>query len=59
MDVYKLLESVLANKVAQKNIQLNFEHLMNQAAYMCKNCHYAYEKHVKSFEVHSCVFFIA
>ena len=49
--VYELLESILANKVAQKNIQLDFEHLMNQAAYMCKNCYYAYVKHVKSFEV--------
>ena len=34
--VYELLESILANKVTQKNIQLDFEHLMNQAAYMCK-----------------------
>ena len=59
MDVYKLLESVLANKVAQKNTQLDFEHLMNQAAYMYKNSHYAYEKHVKLFEVHSCVYFMA
>ena len=49
--VYELLESILANKVAQKNIQLDFEHLMNQAAYMCKNSYYAYVKHVKSFEV--------
>ena len=49
--MYNLLESVLANKVEQRCIQLDLSHLMNQATYMCKNCYYAYEKHIKSLEV--------
>ena len=52
-NVYKLLESVIANKVAQSNIQLDLGHLMNQATYMCKSCYYAYEYHHKA-KAHRC-----
>ena len=51
LDVYKLLESVIANKIEARSIQVDLGQLMSHATYMCKMCYYAYEKYIRSLEV--------
>ena len=50
-NVYSLLESIIGNKISERNLQVDVAQLMEETAYMCKNCFYAYEKHIQSLEV--------
>ena len=50
-NVYSLLESIIGNKISERNLQVDVPQLMEETAYMCKNCFYVYEKHIQSLEV--------
>lgn len=49
--VFTLLKSVVTCELERRGSEEDVDVLMQQTTHMCKNCFYAYEKHINSLEV--------
>ena len=49
--VFTLLKSLITCELDRRGSEEDVDVLMQHATYMCKNCFYAYEKHINSLEV--------